>query len=628
MQGPGDRLPCPGMDPWRRSLALLLALAAPVAAQLSLTLGERRVLFLEPPEVGEQDGMLDTTLDATPELELGELTGSTLGAGYGVSILGAGDGLKARWDRYRLKTRLSPGPLRLMGKALRLAFALDAGAEIRFLRHFQGAGAAAAAPPILPTALASVDHLLAALGPGSMASLPVHAELLLQASVDTAVVGLPVRPGLFLKLRGDFQLNLLRLRGDRVRVRLFSLRARSWGAGVKAGFVWDAELVELLGEELKVVSELTLLKASFARARGQGMLFDATLDLADPQARDAFEWLVHRPVRVAVGDKSLVSAGFARIQDLAAGQEDLEPAARSVELHHCGLLDYAQDAWTLKLGNALMRWGRRDLTTVLEFRPGDPGATPVVLASSMATGKGSLWFGLRERKWLHESQVFAAREPGGLRTLLWALRYRVKDRRFSAEDQADLAGQVRAYLGPGVRLALPPPPDPPGKGKGELTLRLGRAALERLAGLGEPGLRQALASYAARLGPGALGWRELGGDPAPMATALARALARALDAPDEKALETLARLRAEHPAFEALGPGFLLHLLGARPDDPDFAARAVYKADPGTKVKLALGALETSPPEAVVPVLRFLETGVTDLQGEAAAAALEAAPPP
>ncbi len=626
-----SRPPIPGGVPGLRTLIAALLLGATWGGGawgfLGLRLGDRELFFLEP-VIAEQEGEVDAHLDArAPEIELGELAGSTLGAAYGISLLGAGEGLTARWDRYQLRGRLSPGPMRLLGGPIKLGFALDAGSEFRFVRHFRSKAEAAAARPLEPWVIGSVDSILSRMRPGDLASMPVRAELLLQAAFEAPIAGIPVRPSLFVKLGGTFQASVLRLRDDRVRVRLLSSRTRTAGAALKAGFLWDAELIEVLGESVRVFSELSVAKATWSRQRGQAMLFDATLDLSDPEARAAFEWLFYRPVRFARGDETVLSAGWSLIQQLAAVDEEQGRETRRVELHHSGLLDFRQSGWNLKLGNSLLFFGRRNLNTLLDFEPVAPDEPPIVLASSLSAGKSSVWFGRREEKWLFESQVYAVREPGRLHTALWSLRYRVKDRRFTASDRENLAEKLRFRLGGAGALELPDEGEEKPRIKGEIQVRLARPALEELAGKGRTALASGLAAWvgALRLDPM---WRDaFRGDLARLPGELEALLRPALSGEDPEALLRLARLRVGNAAFHEIGTGWLVSMLSPRVDDDRLSIRAVYKSSASGKHKLAIGDLAAAPSESVLPVLRFLETGVTELQDEAALEASEVLAP-
>lgn len=616
-------------SPRRNTLCLALSLsllAAPARAFLGLALGNQQLLFVEP-ALSEQDGQLDAYLDAqSPELEFEQFEGAGLGAAYGVSILTAAEGLKARWDRYRLRAGVMPGSVKLGGGPIKLGFGMRAGAELQFLRHFPSGAAATAAAPMSPRVLGSVDGLLGGMHPGDMASAPVNAELLLQAALTTPLAGVPTRPSVFVKLSGSFQLELLRLAGARVRVRFLSLRSRALGAAVKAGFVWDMDIIELLGQEVRFLTELNVFKTSWIRQWGEGVLLDATLDLEDPEARQALELVLYRPVRLVKGHDGLLSAGWALVQELARQDQDLEPEARRVQLHRSGLLGYRQDAWKLKLGNALLQWGRMEISTLLEFEPYRAEDPTVVMASDLSIGKTTLL--LRRRgKWYVESRVYATKDDEGLHAGLWTLRYRVKDARFSARDLARLRRRLRFELGP---LEVPELPDvPEGQSpaaKAEIELRLGRAALEEIASMDEATLARRWDAWVREADPGDL-WELLRlRSRLTFPRRFQRLLRKVLEEPDGSALRALAGLRRAVPAFGDLGPGFLLGLLEPRPDDPRLSVSFRYKSVATGKQQLAVGRVEGDPGEDLKPLMRFLETGIVELQAEAAEVAMREPP--
>lgn len=615
----------PLKPPALAALLAALVLAAPGRAMFGLALGDQRLFFVEP-ALSEQDGELDASFDTqAPDLEFEQFEGAALGAAYGFAIHQAAEGVKARFDTYRVRAGLLPGPMKFFGKTLRLGFGMQAGAELRFMRHFPSAKDATKARPVAPWVLRSPDALLRGLRPGDMATLPVRSEFLLKAALSTPIAGIPARPSIFVKLGGTFQMSLLRLRDQKVRIRFLSMGTRTAGAGFKAGFVWDAELVEILGQDVRFLTELQVLKTSWTRRWGKGVLLDATLDLADPEAREAYELLVHRPMRFVKGSKALLSVGWTLVQELAerhAADPEGEPP---VEVHSLGLMRFEQDAWKLKLGNSLFRWGRRELSTLLEFSPYRSELPEVVMASNLSVGKITRWF-RRRGKWFFESRVYGTRKDGELRAELWSLRYKVKDLHFSAADLEDVRKKLAFQLGPRFAPVLDDLPADAelDRGKAEIRVRLGRRALEDLARFSEAELAERFDAWLERLQPG-LFWRQ--GHAFGM-IALPRELhtllQAAVHAPTPEVLRDLADLRDTNRAFGSVGTGFLLDLLQPTEDDDRVEVYVRYKSVTGGKIKRFRGSVAPRDAETTSPLMLFLETGILELQRRATEVALEA----
>lgn len=610
-----------------RSLALYLALlllAGPARAMFGLSVGGQQLFFLNP-ALSEQDGELEAYVDAvSPDLEFEQFEGSSLGAAYGAAIFTAADDLKGRWDRYRVRAGLAPGAMRLLGKSLRFGFGLRGGAEIQFLRHFPDAPSAAKARPLEPWVLRSPDSILGELRAGDMASLPIQGEFLLQPFLKTPLMGIPARASIFVKLGGEFQLSLLRLRGSKVRLRVLSSHSKTFGAAFKAGLFWDLELLEILGQKVEFLTELSLLKTSWTRRYGDGVLLDATLDLADPEVREAFELFFYRPLSFVGRSEKLLSVGWTKIQELARRDAGRELDERRVLLHRCGLLGFRQQAWNLKLGNMIAEWGRREMSTQLQFDPYQSGDPTIHLAANLSVGKTTFWF-RRVGKWFAESHAYGSEGPEGMEVGLWTFRYRVKDRRFSGRDLEDFRRRLRFQVGPARAPEIAAMPEGPSqRGKADIRVRLSGRALRELAGYSEAELTQRWEAWLEQVAPGVF-WRQgHAWSMSELPRELHALLQRAVHAPDKQVLKDLANFRDSNRAFGEVGPSFLLDLLDLQEDDPRASVYVRYKAEANGKLAWTKGRLAARPSEAVLPILRFLETGVVELQHEAVAEVLEA----
>lgn len=614
------RLPAPVRIPL--VLLLLLSGSFPCQAFLGLKLGGEEVFFAEP-SVSEADGSTGGSGELRlPALRFEHLGDSMAQAAYGITVSSIGEGIQARWDRYRLLGGFRPGRWKLPGGFSKLGFGMDAGAEVQVLRHFRSTKEAATARPAEPWVVRSPEHVLERLQPGDMIDIPLRAGLLVKASMTTPIAGIPVKPGLFLRLDGRFRVTLLREEDQRVRVRFFSYRSVGGGADVKAGFVWDAELIELLGESVAIVSQFNLLKARWIETWGRGMVLDASIDLGQPEGKEAFRNLFHRPLRLVRGDKKLLGVGWAMVQDIAERQADRDPEDRAAVLHHCGLVRMREGTQRLKMGNSLLQYGRKSFSALLEYLPHEEHAPKVFLASNLALAKATVLF-RRYFKWTHESLVWAREVPEGIRAGLWELRYRLKDRRFSEGNLDSLRRRLRFLIGPEWAPELPDLRGPEiGAAKADIRVRFARSALEELAAIPPAELETRLTEWVASLGVSRL-WRarfafSLGELPEILHGALREAVAGT----DKQSLRSLADLRRSSGAFQEIGSGFLLHLLQMREDDPRASIYVKYKNVEKARVVTKLGNLEANPSEYVLPILRFLERGQLVLAQDAARVAL------
>ena len=612
-------------------MVLALGWGQPLQAFFGLGLGDHRVFFFEP-ALSEQEGELDAHLDAeSPELEFEDLKGTSLGAGYGFSVHSIGEGLKARWDRYRLRAELGPGIWKIFNKTMRFGFGIEAGSEIKFLRHFTEAKKAALALPLEPWVLGSVDSILEHLSPGDLASLPVRGDILLRAGIKTPLLGVPVKPSVFFRFGGNFQIDLLRLRGSKVRVRFLSLRHKQYGAAIKAGLGWDATLLELLGKEVKVMVDFDLAKSSWIKKWGDGVMLDATLDLADPRAREVFEKLFYKPVSLMTKKDSLLSVGWPMLQDLAkevALENDptREPAA---EIHQCGLMKFQQDSWKMKLGAIVWRWGRKDLTTTVEFEPqkkpseAEPGKTMVV-ASNLSVGKKTFFF-RREGKWFHRSRVFAHKEGDRYQLGLWSMGYRVKDRHFSNRDRRDFQTKVKRFLGP--RHAYTVPTNQSGdkiKAKGDIRFRFSRESLEKIAAMSVEEFDSKWNNWLDVIDPGFLWKTNHVFSVGSLAEDFLTTLRDALEGKSIESIRNLARFRKANRAFADLGPGFLMHLTHPEVESRVASLYSRYKDSAKQKILVERGQVENAASESLLPFIYFLTTGISQSQLEAHEEAIQA----
>lgn len=310
---------------------------------------------------------------------------------------------------------------------------------------------------------------------GAERSLAGNWEVLFNGSlsVGNGVEGRATLGGSY-RLRDDFQLDVRRLSGDAVRLRLVKARKHTLGVRVKAllGLALEDYALEHAPSSLSFVAkevadeaedwvriELSLA-ASGSRERELQLIYD--LDLAQPAAARAYE-------RALRGDfRALEGEGITQVR-------------RSVGVERVRRVEFE-----LGVGK-LASFSRSRTTTRSETRIEDAAGTRVERLGQVERGKNHSWFGRDERHRLTLAGLWTI-YPSGKRELAVELRYSGRDEHTGEREFERWRG---ALIAAGATNAAGL--ERKRKSRMALEVLLNRTGLGRLARAGQEELLQAYA---------------------------------------------------------------------------------------------------------------------------------------
>ena len=228
-----------------RHLALYIlfwiALAAPVRSDMGVKGSWIQRLILEP---GFQNS---NTVDKVADLSFGFdlqflnwriLQGLGIAAGYRYQVAPAYQKQHhSRIDHWRLNMNLSPGDLVADALDLPIRFRIGKDREILFIRFFPTKKEAHLATPYhLGQVPISAKRAREYLNPGDLVIMPARLNLMVSAQLGKRVGLLKAKVGSHLMFSGEFQIHVLRMRDEKVRLRVVASRQRQDGyASAKLG---------------------------------------------------------------------------------------------------------------------------------------------------------------------------------------------------------------------------------------------------------------------------------------------------------------------------------------------------------------------------------------------------------
>lgn len=262
---------------------------APIAAPLITEPSRGEILAqvesVRPTEGESRSWLADLDLNANLKLDLSIFEGlsAELGYSYGVEP-SYQDDMYTRIDRWR--PRLS---IQLPGVFTRI----EPGAEIVFIRQFPSQWQAVKALPVFdPKGIPLTTENALRLAPGEVVMLPLDLNLFVGKGVSATVSPVGVYLDGHYVMKGRFQIQVLRMKENRVRLRLVGLRSR--GPEVEAGTrlsldvfnfsALDSGLAGLFGKKIGSIG--------FSRSARAVIMADYVFDLNDPSARKAYDGLL------------------------------------------------------------------------------------------------------------------------------------------------------------------------------------------------------------------------------------------------------------------------------------------------------------------------------------------------
>lgn len=313
-----------------------------------------------------------TKLDLSASLSLID-TEITKGLGFGTKYKAEVepaylDGVYTRVDKWSLNATFSAGSvIEEFGSPLFMG--LSKGAEVILVRHYKSqwnASKAALAldPRKIPlTAEKATKHLR----PGESILLPVNLNLFTGVQGTSLSGGLEGKIGQTLFLNGKFLLQVLRLDGEKVRLRLVAQRNN--GSQLFGKIETDFELFSVSTLD-KLVSKLIvddLLKLSKSKTNGVIYIADYLFDLGNAEAAKAYDNImatgfklkdveVIDPFRSAKDISKLYVNDLSAAERIAIEDKDLPDDEKRVRKIFEGLNTYASEGAKMEVGFRLAQW--------------------------------------------------------------------------------------------------------------------------------------------------------------------------------------------------------------------------------------------------------------------------------
>lgn len=240
--------------------------------------------------------------------------------------------LFTRYDRYRLSPTLD-----LESRIVKIGdgqftpgLKVRNSAEVIFARQFKNARDAFWADAYYPTRMPiTADRALNNLNPGDFFSFKAQMDATFSLSfleLFTAA-GMAVQPAFYTVGRGTFEVQILRLPNDQIRLKLIALRTRERGFRVSSEDDSNAQFFISNTVDRLLINVLHLNPIDFVLARGNNDVFmvDYNINLKDPAVASAYNEVFKQAVKFVGVDKS---ANFTRKQVMRRVVINMEPLER------------------------------------------------------------------------------------------------------------------------------------------------------------------------------------------------------------------------------------------------------------------------------------------------------------
>ena len=198
------------------------------------------------------------------------------------------DGFHSRIDKWKVEMKLNPGDI--IGGGLPINFSVRKGTNIYFVRQFKKKIDAIKALPYTPKRMPITAKIAKEkLNVGDFVSIPSRMTFVIGINKNIGVPPMPGSVNAFYMLSGDFIVNIIRMKDDKVQVRLIAQNGKSTGGGGKLGYDFKAFEIGVLGRAIKKVIDLDLVKIGFSKGKGNQFVLDYIYDLNDPKAAKAYK---------------------------------------------------------------------------------------------------------------------------------------------------------------------------------------------------------------------------------------------------------------------------------------------------------------------------------------------------
>jgi hypothetical protein len=258
-----------------------------------LSLSGRTFASDSPDKGGTENRIKDewVNLDVDPAIEFLDtalVSGLNIAAKYGYEIRPSyQDGLFTRVDRYAFTRDISPGEIISDDLPVYLRFIKES--ELIFVRQFESHKKAKFSKPVNPkhiplTAQKAIDDL----DVGTFVSIPTKINLLTGSEAIGRTNGLKVRYNAHLLISGEFQIQILRLRDKKVRVRLVAVKRKLKGVNGKIELDLNVFKVSIINSAVEAILGADLLDFGVSKDKGELLLYDYIFDLNSVEGKKAY----------------------------------------------------------------------------------------------------------------------------------------------------------------------------------------------------------------------------------------------------------------------------------------------------------------------------------------------------
>ena len=215
------------------------------------------------------------------------------------------DGYYTRIDAYNLKTDLKPGDMikDLAGVTLPVYLNITNEHKVIFARQFRDQLKAAKALPYNFIRIPINADNAKKMDAGDFVSIPATLNTVVGASAGYSN-GISLSGNIYYTLTGEFRINILRLKDEKVRVKLVGMRKKGHGAGVSAGYGFNLFGIKILDKQIGKFLDTNVFRVNYSDIDGQNFSVDYIFDLKDDQAKKAYDSLLSSNLKFNVAKTS------------------------------------------------------------------------------------------------------------------------------------------------------------------------------------------------------------------------------------------------------------------------------------------------------------------------------------
>jgi len=396
------------------------------------------------------------------------LRGLGIASGYRYEVEPTYDGpYYHRVDRWRVGLNLKPGDLIKSALDLPISFNISKSSDVLFVRYFPTRKQALLVKPYhiaqLPMTAENVREQLV---PGDFVALPGRMNIMMSAQLSTGPLAFKAKAGSHWLMRAEYQIHVLRMQNDRVRLRIITRREREkgWiGARVGAGF-------KLFGMEFSDTTitsffDLNLAAGSVTTQVGNLFFMDFVFDLSSEKARRAYDSILSskykfkdlellNPFKKHGDVNQEVIADATAAEALFFQDRHLPKEKRRVDRIFKGFNEYERKGSRIKLGANLVRYDRGGHTTENHLVHYDHlnRKSHYFFANSTMRKNARLLFGWRERKVQHNvGALFRSNENKEINEFLdFSVSVLIRDKKLSSREQRDIRSFMELNLTPEI----------------------------------------------------------------------------------------------------------------------------------------------------------------------------------